>query len=89
MTGLELALILALAQPPQPTVTLILRGEDRTVSVVEAERLLQSPDQRLQTAATIALGTYGTSTTVPGLPNTRARLDWEIRRGVRRPAQAQ
>lgn len=57
MIGLELALVLALAQSPQPTVTLILREEDRVVSVVEAERLLKSKDQRLQVAATLALGT--------------------------------
>jgi hypothetical protein len=89
MLGAELALVVALARSPQSTVVLVLSDGDRTVSVVEAERLLQSPDQRLQTAATLALGTYGTSTIVPGLPNTRTRLDWEIRRGVRRPVQAQ
>lgn len=89
MLGAELALVFALAQPPPPTVTLILREGDRVVSVVEAERLLRSLDQRLQVAATLALGTRGTIATVPGLPNTRKRLDWEIRRGVRQAAQAQ
>lgn len=89
MLGAELALVFALAQPPPPTVTLILAGGDRVVSVVEAERLLKSQDQRLQVAATLALGTRPTFSRAPGLPNTRERLDWEIRRGVRPSAQAQ
>lgn len=89
MLGAELALMFALTQSPPPTVTLILVEGDRMVSVVEAERLLKSLDQRLQVAATLALGTRRTTIAVPGLPNTRARLDWEIRRGVRQAAQAQ
>lgn len=84
----ELTLLAVLAQQPGPTVTLVLGDEERVVSVEQAERLSQSNDQRLQTAATLALGTRSTFNPAPGQPNTRARLDWEIRRGVRRAAQA-
>lgn len=45
--------------------------------------------QRLRFAAlTVALGTIPrTDTEVPSGDDVRARLDWEIRRGVRRPVQ--
>lgn len=43
-------------------------------------------DLRLFAALTVALGTLPKSEAAP-LPNTRERLDWEIRRGVRSPLQ--
>lgn len=90
MLGLILAVTLSAQGFTDPNqVMLILRTGDRAVSVSEAEALLKSSDPSLQSAATIALGTRSTGNVVPGLPNTRERHDWEIRRGVRRPAQAQ
>lgn len=89
LAGLALALALSTQTAPEEQVMLILASGDRVVSVSEAEALLKSSDPSLQSAATLALGTRPSYIPVPGLPNTRERHDWEIRRGVRRPAQAQ
>lgn len=88
MLGLILALTLGAQTAPEQQVTLILAAGDQVVSVSEAEVLLKSSDPSLQSAATIALGTRATFNPVLGLPNTRERHDWEIRRGARRPSQA-
>lgn len=81
MLGLALVIVLS-----QPTITLVLRDEERTVSVAEAERLLKSEDQSLQVAATLALGTR---TTEPELITHLSPWNLHRERFQRQPAQAQ
>lgn len=95
-------LILPPQQKPE-TVALVLGNDPIRIAFVrteEAERLYQKiqvrienktaneDDLRLHAALTVALGTIADEElTAPSLPNTRERLDWEIRRGVRPPLQ--
>jgi hypothetical protein len=68
---LPLALSLALLQPAQPTVALIVNGHTRVVSVATAERLAKSSSPRLRPAAEIALATVAcTENEAQGLVNT-------------------
>lgn len=75
--------LIAVFSQPAPTVALTIDGQTRIVSVVEAERLLDSSDTRLHAAAAIALGTRATEPELVTLP----RHDIERERWQRQPAQ--
>jgi len=66
-----------------------LAEAERMYVELEAKRiagLWEDADRRLHAALVIALGTLPDERLVaPGLPGSRERLDWEIRRGVRTP----
>lgn len=83
------------------TVALVFGPEPEQIQFMqtsEAEKLLDAlelkreagteteEDKRMHAALTVALGTLPTGEAAPIL-NTRERLDWEIRRGVRPPLQ--
>jgi hypothetical protein len=110
----ELALLVALAQRPQPRPltlpsthlvalvfcdlcepvkiglrqALLLYREARQGSLISA-LFTERQNARLLAALVVALGTLPDAErlTVPGLPGTRERDDWEVRRGVRRAVQ--
>src|SRR5688572_5409849 len=90
---LILSLVL-LAQPSEPRTVAIITGPEQKITIMEvseaealyARLLKDESDPAMLAAVTIALGTVQV---VPGLPNTRERRDWEIRRGVRRALQAE
>lgn len=74
------------------TVALVFADRVVIMRASEAETLYaimpieNEDDLRLHAALTVALGTLPKGEAAP-LPNTRERLDWEIRRGVRPPLQ--
>ena len=97
----SLAITVALCQSPAfppDTVALVLGPEQVEVVAVgdaqaEYARLLKqvvltSEEARRRVALECALGSHSLSLLTPGLPGTRERLDWEVRRGRRRAAQA-
>lgn len=96
---INLVLLYALAQspqratpalPPSHQLALIFSDTDtRLMRLDEAERAWRklrrrNTDPRLFAALTQALGVR---TEVPHVNDVRARLDWEVRRGVRLPIQ--
>ena len=82
--------IVAHAQRQPRTIALIYSPADiRLMRHDEAERLWQRLKRRNSNPRTFAALTQalGVVTEVPHVRDVRARLDWEIRRGVRRPLQ--
>lgn len=83
----ELVLGIALLQSPEPTVTLVFRADEPTVTitVTEAwERLNVTRDARERVALVLALGTRS----VAVKPLNLAPYDLERERWQRQPAQA-
>src|SRR5690349_14112454 len=82
--------IVAHAQRQPRTIALIYSPTNiRLMRHDEAERLWRRLRQRNTSPRTFAALTQalGVRTEVPHVDDVRARLDWEIRRGVRRPLQ--
>ena len=84
------ATIVTQAQCQPRTIALVYSPTDiRPMRHDEAERLWRRLRQRHTSPRTFAALTQalGVVTEVPHVRDVRERLDWEIRRGVRRPLQ--
>lgn len=82
----------ALVFGPEPERVEFMATEDAEslYAALEKKRLAGTAtedDKRLHAALTQALGIIAEPATAPHVNQTRDRLDWEIRRGVRKPLQ--